>query len=359
MRQKLVLSTALSVILVTTLLVNANDSCALKQGIAFVANQPLGAVGFGHVAVGFQTCDGRFFFESLGPGNYVFPTTVKAEIENRNFANWAEAEKWISEVNPRYSKIKIIKIDDPDPNAALTEMGKPENYNLLASTAWNQETEDNCLTYTIKVLTAYGVKGLRTSPPTEAPNTYFEAYIPGKEYSWNSDLNRYSDSEGNAINVDSLASEGPNAAVIGATTTQGSASSVVGKWTLNWLDGNIGQLDLHTDGTFTQTSEPYRLSTDEPLDSKLATDVETGKWEQNGNVISLQYETQTVYERGNPVSNVKRIVIDWAAEGIIDGNTMRGTGAVRTEYYVMDAYSAWIGPSVWSESYDWSAYVIG
>ena len=46
MTQKLVLFAALSVILITTFLgtCDANDLCTLKQGIAFVANQPLGAV---------------------------------------------------------------------------------------------------------------------------------------------------------------------------------------------------------------------------------------------------------------------------------------------------------------------------
>ena len=192
----------------------------------------LGAVGFGHVAVGFQTCDGRFFFESLGPGSYIFPTTVKADIETKIFATWADAEKWISVVNPQYTKIKIIRINNPDPNAALNEMNKPENYNLLASTSWNRETEDNCLTYTIKVLTAYGVKGLTTSPPTEAPNMYFEAYIPGKEYSWN--INRYSDSEGNAINVDSIAPEEPKAAAGRASI--GTQGTIEGKDATAWND---------------------------------------------------------------------------------------------------------------------------
>ena len=214
MAQKLVLLAGLSVILITTFIAvsDADDPCTLKQGIAFVANQPLGAVGFGHVAVGFLTCDGRFFFESLGPGNYVFPVTVKADIETESFTSWTDAENWLWNAN--YHKIKVIKIDNPDPIAAMNEINKPENYNLLASTAWDQETEDNCLTYTIKVLTAYGVNGLSTSPPTEAPNLYFEAYIPGKEYSWNYDLNRYSDSEGNTLSSDQAIQ---NAAVAGAS----------------------------------------------------------------------------------------------------------------------------------------------
>ena len=213
MTQKLVLLAGLSVILITTFIAvcDANDPC-LKQGIAFVANQPLGAVGFGHVAVGFLRCDGNFFFASLGPGNYAFPATVKADIETESFADWVHAESWLWNAN--YHKIKVIQIDNPDPNAAMDEINKPENYNLLASTAWDQETEDNCLTFTIKVLTAYGVNGLSTSPPTEAPNMYFEAYIPGKEYSWSNDLNRYSDSEGNTLRSDQAIQ---NAAVAGAT----------------------------------------------------------------------------------------------------------------------------------------------
>ena len=213
MTQKLVLLAGLSVILITTFIAvcDANDPC-LKQGIAFVANQPLGAVGFGHVAVGFLRCDGNFFFASLGPGNYAFPATVKADIETESFADWVHAESWLWNAN--YHKIKVIQIDNPDPNAAMDEINKPENYNLLASTAWDQETEDNCLTFTIKVLTAYGVNGLSTSPPTEAPNMYFEAYIPGKEYSWSNDLNRYSDSEGNTLSSDQAIQ---NAAVAGAS----------------------------------------------------------------------------------------------------------------------------------------------
>jgi hypothetical protein len=147
-----------------------------------------------------------------------------------------------------------------------------------------------------------------------------------------------------------------SAAVAGATNTgtqqqesvapaSSSGSSIVGKWTLNWGDGNIDQLDLHNDGTFTETSEPFTYDTGEPLGSKAGKEVCTGKWEQNGNTNRLQYETDSIYQYGNLME--RQTVIDWTANGTIEGNTMKGAGLAHVNRADGTMYI--------NKSYDWSA----
>lgn len=194
---------SLAIVSIILIIAFAIPCKANSQGIAFVANQPTSKLSLlaGHVAVGIQKDDGSFEFASYGP-KILFPVAY-SKMEIRNFKTWGQVEAYLSSND--YKNIKIMQVDNPNPDAALDIINKPNVYNFFAfATVVDLPAGENCLTITKKILKAYGVNGLPDldrTPPFSGPNNYFSYFIPGREYNLNRNLQTYLDSDGNPVGI--------------------------------------------------------------------------------------------------------------------------------------------------------------
>jgi hypothetical protein len=141
-----------------------------------------------------------------------------------------------------------------------------------------------------------------------------------------------------------------------APATQGSESSVVGKWAFHFIrtswesssekvtrdpgskDEWDSMIQFHRDGTFIESTSYTTF---------------TGEWIQNGDSIRLQDSQEFRDSSGNYASVSEA---SQSRDGIIDENTMSGSGSVLTHNTVTgdESYSAEI-----SETYSWSASRVG
>lgn len=101
---------------------------------------------------------------------------------------WVEEHKTLQEVAVifhalGYDGLKIIEVIDDNPNLANLEIKSfpTRGYNVV---------NNNCLSATIDVLTAYGVKKLPLQIVHMAPNDYY-ANVKGEEYLWDSSKGTY------------------------------------------------------------------------------------------------------------------------------------------------------------------------
>lgn len=135
-------------------------------------------------------------------------------------------------------------------------------------------------------------------------------------------------------------------------TTHSSENSVVGKWAFRFIrkgwesssekvtrgpdskDEWDSTIEFHSDGTFTESTSYMTF---------------TGEWIQNGDSIRLQDSQEFRDSSGNYASVSEA---SQSRDGIIDENTMSGSGSVLTHMTVTgdDSYSAEV-----SETYTWSA----
>jgi hypothetical protein len=303
---------------------------ALSMGIctsstdanAIVAVRTTSVDNLGHVGVGIQNDDGTWTIGGVegDPDKTILWGAVVPPIFGDN-GGWVEEHKTLQEVAVifhafGYDGLKIIQVTDANPSLANFEIKSfpTRGYNLVTN---------NCLSAVIDVLNAYGAKKLPLQIAHVAPNDYY-ANVKGEEYLWDSSKSKYTDLgtgmplADNPSTLDGL-KEIPAPL---APVSQGSESSVVGKWTFHgvheckrtddssYLDNNVDDfiINFYNDGTF--TSEPQTLA--------------PGKWFQDGDTIHLQC---------NPVVDVKSFgAIGQQSdgdtyEGIINGDSISMTGS--------------------------------
>ena len=186
---------------------------------------PLGLGPAGHVGVGFQNDDLTWTIgavENTGGSPMVAPF-----FDN---GGWVENGKTLPEVAVKlhslgYDMIKLIIVNYPNSNKAQNTIKRfpTRGYNVV---------DNNCLSATIDVLYAYGVEDLPSRTIHVAPTDYY-ANVRGntKEYLWDLNGKKYTNIETGISLLDERSISGPNGNIQSpAPITQGSESSVVGRW---------------------------------------------------------------------------------------------------------------------------------
>jgi len=133
----------------------------------------------GHVAFGFQRDDGKFVVGSFGPdeGNPLF-----GSLETQVFDDLKSVKKYFSASG--YKTLKGIYVDNIDPTAAENTMTALKDSGFVSiQSAYPTEVSsiimpgtENCLTFAVKVLEAYGADMPAIIPlVTSWPNAYYDA----------------------------------------------------------------------------------------------------------------------------------------------------------------------------------------
>ena len=177
-----------------TKIISAICFMALSMGIctcnadanAIVAVRTASVDNLGHVGVGFQNDDGTWTIG--GVEGDPDKTILWGAVAFGDNGGWVEEHKTLQEVAVifhalGYDGLKIIEVIDDNPNLANLEIKSfpTRGYNVV---------NNNCLSATIDVLTAYGVKKLPLQIVHMAPNDYY-ANVKGEEYLWDSSKGTY------------------------------------------------------------------------------------------------------------------------------------------------------------------------
>ncbi|MCK9565333.1 MAG: lysozyme [Methanothrix sp.] len=139
---------------------------------------------------------------------------------------------------------------------------------------------------------------------------------------------------------------------LNAANSQVSESSVVGKWAVHYqMEGWESSSDKVTRGPDSEDEwdSTIEFNSDGAFTESNSFMVFNGEWTQNGNAIRLQ-DTQEFRDGSGNYLCVSEA--SESRDGIIEENTMRGSGSVLTHTTVTgdDSYSADV-----SETYTWSA----
>jgi tetratricopeptide (TPR) repeat protein len=307
------------------------------NGMAIIAVRTTAVGELGHVGVGFQNDNGTWTIgaiENSGGSPVVLPF-----FDN---GGWVESYRALLEVAVKfhslgYDGIKLIQLSGYDASLANSTInGFPtRGYNII---------NNNCLSATIDVLNAYGVKNLPSQIEHAAPNDYY-ANVQGEEFLWDSIKKRYTDVfNGVSLTASTDNPQGqsnayqtyqPQPAPVTPTATQGSGDSVVGRWAFHFKEESwesssrevthdddladewVSIIDFYNDGTFTDSY----IRKDITGAQNDITGVFTGEWIQDGNTIHLQYNQENyAHEYGNYENSE-------SLSGIIEGNIMSGAGS--------------------------------
>jgi hypothetical protein len=272
------------------------------DGLAIIAVRTTSVDSLGHVGVGFQNNDGTWTIgaiENTGGSPVVSPGADNGA--------WVEKDKTISEVEEKfhslnYDGFKIIQASDTKPDLADAEINKfpTRGYDVVTN---------NCLSATIDLLTAYGVKSLPLQIAHVAPNDYY-AKVNGEEFLWDLVKKTYTD-----INTGMPLADDSNAH---QEEQQVSTNSVLGEWTLSFDWGCTGSpsqavIYFDDDGTF-----------------RVIDKSGPGKWTQTGNTITWQYDQgkHAIYEGTLDRSHMEGTMSNdasetgcWSADKRYYGNT--------------------------------------
>jgi hypothetical protein len=169
------------------------------DGLAIIAVRTTSVDNLGHVGVGFQNEDGTWTIggiENTGGSPVVIPGAdnrvgiASAVGSLYNNGGWTETKKTLTDVEVifhslSYDGFKIIQVSDSKSNLADAEINKfpTRGYDVVTN---------NCLSATIDVLTAYGVKDLPYQIAHVAPNDYY-ANVKSEEYLWDAGKKKYTD----------------------------------------------------------------------------------------------------------------------------------------------------------------------
>lgn len=161
-----------------------------SDGLAIIAVRTTAVGNLGHVGVGFQNDDDTWTIGGVegDPDKTILLGAVVPPIFGDN-GGWVEEHKTLQEVavifhSLDYDGLKIIQVIDDDPNLANFQIKSfpTRGYNVV---------NNNCLSATIDVLSAYGVKNLPLQITNVAPNDYY-AHVQGdEEYLWDSNKKMY------------------------------------------------------------------------------------------------------------------------------------------------------------------------
>lgn len=161
-----------------------------SDGLAIIAVRTTAVGNLGHVGVGFQNDDDTWTIGGVegDPDKTILWGAVVPPIFGDN-GGWVEEHKTLQEVavifhSLDYDGLKIIQVIDDDPNLANFQIKSfpTRGYNVV---------NNNCLSATIDVLSAYGVKHLPLQITNVAPNDYY-AHVQGdEEYLWDSNKKMY------------------------------------------------------------------------------------------------------------------------------------------------------------------------
>lgn len=158
-------------------------------GVAIIAVRTTSVDNLGHVGVGFQNADGTWTIGAIegDPEKAILWGAAALPLIGNN-GGWVETGKTLLEAEVLfhalgYDGFKIIQVSDSNPDLAefVTNDFPMRGYNVV---------NNNCLSATIDVLTAYGAKNLPLQIAHVAPNDYY-ANVKGEEYLWDSGKKTY------------------------------------------------------------------------------------------------------------------------------------------------------------------------
>ena len=133
----------------------------------------------GHVAFGFQRDDGKFVVGSFGPNG---KNPLLGSLETNVFDDLKSVEHYFSASD--YKALKVISVDNINPTAASNTMTALKGSGFMAleselPTSMSSiifSGSENCLTFAIKVLRAYGANMPEIIPAiTSWPRVYYDA----------------------------------------------------------------------------------------------------------------------------------------------------------------------------------------
>lgn len=194
----------------------------IEPYVAFMALDEDGARGAGHVAVGFQLKDGSFMVYSFGPaGSGLIPGPSQITEPEHYLKDMYEVQTYLSRQG--YITYKPFFVDSPSFSGAArcVVSNRDDWYD------WNQgpiSFSENCLTFGIDVLEAYGVTGLPSQLIHPTPTEYYNH------------INVKAESTTPVRQLSTLGAQPTETPPAGSQSTDTQTTQLSGSGFLNWLD---------------------------------------------------------------------------------------------------------------------------